>query len=47
MLILNHMYGEYGLVWTQLIADILTAIVSYAVYFVMSNEIASKKENYN
>lgn len=33
MFILNDMYGAYGLVWTQLIADIFTVIVSYAVYF--------------
>ncbi|MGN1155024.1 MAG: MATE family efflux transporter [Agathobacter sp.] len=33
MLFLNHMYGAYGLVWTQLIADLLTVIVSYIVYF--------------
>lgn len=34
MLFLNHMYGAYGLVWTQLIADFFTVLVSYMVYFV-------------
>ncbi len=38
MLLLNHMYGAYGLVWTQLIADIFTVIASYTVYFIKSKE---------
>ena len=33
MLILNARYGAYGLVWTQLIADVCTVVVSYVVYF--------------
>ena len=33
MLILNNRYGAYGLVWTQLIADVCTVVVSYVVYF--------------
>ena len=33
MLILNYRYGAYGLVWTQLIADVCTVVVSYIVYF--------------
>lgn len=33
MLILNYRYGAYGLVWTQLIADVCTVVVSYVVYF--------------
>ena len=32
MLLLNARYGAYGLVWTQLIADAFTVMVSYAVY---------------
>ena len=33
MLLLNAHYGAYGLVWTQLIADTFTVVVSYTVYF--------------
>jgi len=33
LIILNHFFGMEGLVWTQLIADICTAIVSYIIYF--------------
>lgn len=30
---LNHLFGIFGIVWTQLAADICTVIVSYIVYF--------------
>lgn len=33
MFILNHFFGAFGLVWTQLIADIFTVAVSYIVFF--------------
>ena len=39
MLILNYRYGAYGLVWTQLIADICTVLFSYAVYFALTNRL--------
>lgn len=39
MLILNYRYSAYGLVWTQLIADICTVLFSYAVYFVLTNRL--------
>ena len=32
LFLMNHFFGLYGIVWTQLISDIITAIVSYAVY---------------
>ena len=36
LLLLDHMFGMSGIFWTQLIADALTVIVSYAAYaFVM------------
>ncbi|MGN0368176.1 MAG: MATE family efflux transporter [Wujia sp.] len=38
MLLLNHMYGAYGLVWTQLIADLFTVLVSYIVYFMKKKD---------
>lgn len=33
LLFLDYSYGAYGLVWTQLIADMFTATVSYIIYF--------------
>lgn len=33
LIILDRLYGMEGLVWTQLIADICTVIVSYIIYF--------------
>ena len=38
MLILNNRYGAYGLVWTQLIADVCTVVVSYVVYFLVTRK---------
>lgn len=32
LFILNHFFGMYGLVWSQLSADILTVILSFAVH---------------
>ena len=32
LFIMNHFFPLYGIVWTQLISDVVTAIVSYAVY---------------
>ena len=29
---MNHLFGVYGIVSTQLISDVITAIISYAVY---------------
>lgn len=33
MFILDNMYGELGLVWTQLVGDVFTVIVSYIIYY--------------
>ena len=32
LFVMNHFFGLYGIVWTQLISDVITGIVSYAVY---------------
>ena len=32
LFVMNHFFGLYGIVWTQLISDIITSIISYAVY---------------
>lgn len=33
MFLLNYLGGAYGLVWTQLVADCLTLVVAFTVYF--------------
>ncbi len=32
LFIMNYFFGLYGIVWTQLISDVITGIISYAVY---------------
>lgn len=32
LFLMNSVFGLYGIVWTQLIADVITSIISYAVY---------------
>lgn len=32
LFVMNHFFGLYGIVWTQLISDIITGIISYIVY---------------
>ena len=32
LFIMNHFFGLYGIVWTQLISDVITGVISYAVY---------------
>ena len=32
LFLMNHLFGLYGIVWTQLISDIITAVISYALY---------------
>ena len=32
LFLMNHFFGLYGIVWTQLISDIITGIISYLVY---------------
>ena len=32
LFIMNHFFGLYGIVWTQLISDIITGVISYVVY---------------
>ena len=32
LFLMNSLFGLYGIVWTQLISDIITAVVSYSLY---------------
>ena len=45
LLFLDHLYGVYGLVWSQLIADVFTVVVSYIVYFRKQQEENSLRKN--
>ena len=40
MFILDYMYGEFGLVWTQLVADIFTVIASYIIYYAVKRKLS-------
>ncbi len=31
LFLLNHIFGMYGLVWAQVVSDVLTVIISYAI----------------
>lgn len=45
LFIMNHFFGLYGIVWTQLISDIITGIVSYAVYHHSLGKLMKEAEN--
>ena len=32
MILMNHLFGLYGILWTQLISDTITIVISFAVY---------------
>ena len=32
LFVMNHFFGLYGIVWTQLISDIITGVISYIIY---------------
>ena len=45
LFIMNHFFGLYGVVWTQLIADSITAGISYYVYKKSYSSLLSKTKN--
>jgi Na+-driven multidrug efflux pump len=45
LLIMNATFGLYGVVWTQFIADSITATISYIVYKRSYTKLLSKAEN--
>ena len=45
LLIMNHFFGLYGVVWTQLIADSITAAISYCVYKKSYSSLLAKRKN--
>ena len=44
LFIMNAIFGLYGIVWTQLISDIITAIISYFVYKHSMRKLMAKLE---
>ena len=44
LFIMNAIFGLYGIVWTQLISDIITAIISYFVYRHSMRKLMAKLE---
>ena len=45
LFIMNAAFGLYGIIWTQLISDIITGIVSYIVYRHSLGKLMSESEN--
>ncbi len=44
LFVMNHIFGLYGIVWTQLISDIITGIISYAIYRHSLGKLMKKQE---
>ena len=44
LFLMNHLFGLDGIVWTQLISDILTAAISFAVYKVSYQRLIKSRE---
>ena len=44
LFIMNHFFGLYGVVWTQLIADSITGAISYYVYHRSYEGLLKKRE---
>ena len=42
---MNYFFGLYGIVWTQIISDIITGIVSYAIYRHSLGKLMEKSKN--
>lgn len=45
LFVMNHFFPLYGIVWTQLLSDALTAVVSYAVYRRSLGKLMNNPEN--
>ena len=45
LFVMNALFGLYGIVWTQLISDIITGIISYAVYRHSLGKLMSNKND--
>ena len=43
LFLLNHIFGMYGIVWSQVSADVLTVILSFLVYFRYERSLAKQE----
>ncbi|MBO7196519.1 MAG: MATE family efflux transporter [Clostridia bacterium] len=43
LFVMNGLFGLYGIVWTQLVSDVITAAISYAVYHSSLKKIMTDK----
>jgi multidrug efflux pump len=41
LFLMNSLFGIDGIVWTQLISDIITAVISFAVYKYSYNKLVT------
>jgi multidrug efflux pump len=44
LFLLSHILGVYGIVWTQLAADLCTAAVSFVVYLIVEKKVIQPRE---
>lgn len=44
LFVMNHFFGLYGIIWTQLVSDALTSVISYAVYRSSYKKLFAKQE---
>ena len=44
LFIMNAIFGLYGIVWTQLISDVITGVISYIVYYKSLKKLMSAPE---
>lgn len=44
LFIMNHFFGLYGVIWTQLVSDAITSLISYAIYRASYKKLFLKQE---
>ncbi len=44
LFVMNHFFGLYGIVWTQLISDVITGVISYIIYHRSLAKLMSAKQ---
>ena len=45
LFLLNHIIGMYGIVWSQVCADILTVLLSFYVYRRYTHTVLKQEQN--
>ncbi len=44
LFVMNHFFGLYGIIWTQLVSDAITSLISYAIYRASYKKLFLKQE---